>query len=46
MSPEVDIGQVEGAYAMGIGYYLTEELVYNEENGELLTTRTWVCTNK
>lgn len=26
---------------MGIGYWLTEALVYNRENGELLTNRTW-----
>lgn len=26
---------------MGIGYWLTEVLVYNRENGELLTNRTW-----
>ncbi len=26
---------------MGVGYWLTEVLVYNRENGELLTNRTW-----
>lgn len=26
---------------MGVGYWLTEGLVYHRENGELLTNRTW-----
>lgn len=41
VSPIVDVGQVEGAFVMGMGYYLTEQLVYNRINGELLTDRTW-----
>lgn len=41
MSPNVDVGQVEGAFIMGVGYWLSESLVYNRENGELLTNRTW-----
>lgn len=41
MSPYIDIGQIEGGFIMGIGYFLTENLIYNRENGELLTTRTW-----
>ena len=41
MSPGVDVGQIEGAFIMGIGRYLTEILVYNNQTGELLTTRTW-----
>ena len=42
ISPEVDIGQIEGAYAMGLGYFLQEKVQYDEETGELLTNRTWV----
>ncbi|XP_067011294.2 xanthine dehydrogenase/oxidase [Anabrus simplex] len=41
LSPEVDVGQVEGAFIMGLGYWLMEQLIYHPETGELLTTRTW-----
>ncbi|XP_049875013.1 xanthine dehydrogenase-like [Pectinophora gossypiella] len=41
VSPEIDIGQVEGAFIMGVGYWTSEELVYNERTGEILTDRTW-----
>lgn len=41
MSPGVDIGQIEGAFVMGIGYWLTEQLIYDKQTGELLSNRTW-----
>ena len=41
ISPGVDVGQIEGAFVMGLGYWLTESLIFNRENGELLTNRTW-----
>ncbi|XP_039443074.1 xanthine dehydrogenase/oxidase-like [Culex pipiens pallens] len=41
ISPGIDVGQIEGAMVMGIGYYLTEALVYDVENGALLTNRSW-----
>ncbi|KAJ2948179.1 hypothetical protein O0L34_g9987 [Tuta absoluta] len=40
-SPEIDIGQVEGAFIMGLGYWTMEQLVYDKGTGELLTDRTW-----
>jgi xanthine dehydrogenase/oxidase len=36
LNPAIDIGQIEGAYAFGIGLFTSEELVFNEQ-GKLLT---------
>lgn len=41
MSPLVDVGQIEGAFMMGVGYWLTERLDYDRQSGELLTNRSW-----
>lgn len=41
MSPGIDLGQIEGGFIMGLGYWLMESLVYNESTGELLTNRSW-----
>ncbi|XP_044314571.1 indole-3-acetaldehyde oxidase [Drosophila rhopaloa] len=41
LSPHIDVGQVEGAFVMGLGYYLTELLVYDRQTGRILTNRTW-----
>ena len=37
----MDIGQIEGALVMALGYYLTERVEYNKTNGQLLTVGTW-----
>lgn len=44
LNPALDIGQVEGAFVQGIGYLLTEKLVFQEngdERGRLNTVNTW-----
>jgi xanthine dehydrogenase/oxidase len=44
MNPAIDIGQVEGAFVQGIGYLLTEKLVFQQdgpEKGRLNTVNTW-----
>ncbi|XP_070499173.1 uncharacterized protein [Chironomus tepperi] len=41
LSPGIDIGQIEGGFVMGLGYWLTESLVYDRITGELLTNRSW-----
>ncbi|XP_060520176.1 xanthine dehydrogenase-like [Cylas formicarius] len=40
MSPLIDIGQLEGAFVMGIGYHSTEELKMDSD-GRVTTDRTW-----
>lgn len=44
INPAIDIGQVEGAFIQGVGYVLTEKLVFEpegEEKGRLNTVNTW-----
>ncbi|XP_012221434.1 xanthine dehydrogenase/oxidase isoform X2 [Linepithema humile] len=41
LNPEVDLGQVEGAFIMGIGYWTSEELVYDPKTGAIMNDRTW-----
>lgn len=43
LNPAIDIGQIEGAFVMGIGLYLEEDVVYSDDDckGELLTQGTW-----
>jgi len=42
VNPILDVGQIEGAFVMSLGLWLTEELKFNPENGQLLTFDTWV----
>ncbi|KAK3726979.1 hypothetical protein QZH41_014709, partial [Actinostola sp. cb2023] len=41
MNPELDVGQVEGAFVMGLGYWMTEKAIYDDKTGEELTYSTW-----
>ena len=44
LNPAIDVGQVEGAFIQGVGFVLTEELVYQESGatkGNLNTVNTW-----
>jgi len=40
-NPMVDIGQIEGAYIMGVGQMTTEGVDFDPETGRLLTDNTW-----
>ncbi|KAK0168931.1 hypothetical protein PV327_002687 [Microctonus hyperodae] len=41
MNPEIDLGQVEGAYIMGVGYWTSEDLMFDPKTGLLANYRTW-----
>jgi xanthine dehydrogenase/oxidase len=44
LNPAIDIGQIEGGFIQGVGYVLTEALIYEEkgdEKGRLNTLNTW-----
>lgn len=38
----IDIGQIEGAFMMGLGYCTSEEVKYDHVTGRVLTNRTLV----
>jgi len=41
MNPTVDIGQIEGGFVYGLGYYLSEQLFYDSSTGTCTTDGTW-----
>ena len=42
LSPEVDIGQIEGAYIFGVGLWTSEVIKFHPETGKIITFDTWV----
>ena len=42
MNPELDMGQIEGGFMMGLGYHLTEKEKFDPTTGEVITDGTWV----
>ncbi|KAL3680391.1 hypothetical protein R1sor_023347 [Riccia sorocarpa] len=41
LNPVIDIGQIQGAYVQGLGYFLHEEFLFDRDSGKLLTNSTW-----
>ncbi|KYN05924.1 PREDICTED: xanthine dehydrogenase/oxidase-like [Cyphomyrmex costatus] len=41
LNPEIDVGQVEGAFVMGMGYWTSEDLVYEPKTGLLTNNSSW-----
>ncbi|XP_067885711.1 xanthine dehydrogenase-like isoform X2 [Heterodontus francisci] len=41
MNPDIDVGQVEGAFVMGMGYWLLEKMIYDPKTGDVLNAGTW-----
>ena len=42
LSPEIDIGQIEGAFMFGLGLWTSEEVKFHPTTGKILTYDTWV----
>ncbi|GAB0092110.1 Aldehyde oxidase/xanthine dehydrogenase [Sergentomyia squamirostris] len=40
INPHLDIGQIEGAFVMGLGYWLHETIIHDRLSGELTTNNT------
>jgi len=41
LNPVIDCGQAEGGFVMGLGYFLRERLLVDEETGKIETDGTW-----
>ncbi|KJE95964.1 XDH protein [Capsaspora owczarzaki ATCC 30864] len=41
LNPLVDLGQCQGGFVMGLGYFMTEKAIYDTTSGALLTNGTW-----
>lgn len=41
INPLIDVGQIEGGFAMALGFFLLEETRYDAASGENVTSGTW-----
>uniref|UniRef100_A0A0B7B2H5 FAD-binding PCMH-type domain-containing protein n=1 Tax=Arion vulgaris TaxID=1028688 RepID=A0A0B7B2H5_9EUPU len=41
LNPTIDIGQIEGAFVMGLGCYLSEDIIFDSQTGRILNDGTW-----
>ncbi|CAL1529227.1 unnamed protein product [Lymnaea stagnalis] len=41
LNPAIDIGQIEGAFVMGLGSYMTEDIIFDSQTGRILNDGTW-----
>ncbi|XP_026741608.1 indole-3-acetaldehyde oxidase-like [Trichoplusia ni] len=39
INPKLDVGQVEGAYVQGVGYFTCEKLMYDKVSGKMVSNR-------
>ena len=44
VNPHIDIGQLEGAFVMGLGLFLQESVIHDPGSGRVLTNRSWVSS--
>mmetsp|Transcript_32603 Transcript_32603/g.47844 ORF Transcript_32603/g.47844 Transcript_32603/m.47844 type:complete len:282 (+) Transcript_32603:1-846(+) len=41
LNAAVDVGQIEGGFVMGLGYFLTESVIHDLADGKLVSNNTW-----
>ncbi len=41
LNPAVDIGQIEGAFVQGLGFFFTEGIITNQDKGYIINNGTW-----
>ncbi|KAH9519992.1 hypothetical protein Btru_071424 [Bulinus truncatus] len=41
LNPTIDIGQTEGAFVMGLGCFLSEDIIFDGQTGKILNDGTW-----
>lgn len=43
INPELDIGQAEGGFVMGMGYFMQEQMKFDPVTGQAINDGTWVA---